>query len=162
MDKKKSLIKAFWLICTLKHGPQILPNSLFLLALTSTLSLLISSTINTFSAALTELVFVSGITGALLFSLGHQMRLMQTLTAIMGSSVIVGTVVLFVLIIQPSPSLLIRLLIFFWNLSILANILKNSIEIHYFQAGVLSIVYAFALNQIVITVENYLAQPNVN
>ena len=90
------------------------------------------------------------------------MRLMQTVTAIMGSGAIVGIVVIFVLIIYPSPSLSVRLLIFFWNLSILANILKHSLEIHYFQAGILSIVYAFTLNQLVMAVENYLTQQNLN
>ena len=134
----------------------------FLLVLTSTLSLLISSTINTFHTALTELAFVSLITGALLFFLGYKVRLMQTVTAIMGSGAIVGIVVIFVLIIYPSPSLSVRLLIFFWNLSILANILKHSLEIHYFQAGILSIVYAFTLNQLVMAVENYLTQQNLN
>lgn len=146
----------------MRHGPQILPKSFFLLVLTSTLSFLISCTINSLNASLTELIFVITITSALLFFLGHEMRLMQTLTAVMGSGAIVGVVVVCVLIIYPSPNLSVRLSIFFWNLSILANILKHSLGIHYFQAGLLSVVYAFALNQLVIVVENYFTQPNLN
>ena len=98
----------------------------------------------------------------MLLFLGHELRLIQTLTAVMGSSVIVGVVVVCVLAINPAPNLLVRLSIFFWNLSILANILRHSLGIHYFQAGLLSIVYAFTLNQLVIVVENYFTQPNLN
>ena len=146
----------------MKHGPQILPKSFFLLTLASTLSFLISCTINSLSAALTELIFVITITSTMLLFLGHELRLIQTLTAVMGSSVIVGVVVVCVLAINPAPNLLVRLSIFFWNLSILANILRHSLGIHYFQAGLLSIVYAFTLNQLVIVVENYFTQPNLN
>ena len=97
----------------MKHGPQILPKSFFLLTLTSTLSFLISCTINSLSAALTELIFVITITSTMLLFLGHELRLIQTLTAVMGSSVIVGVVVVCVLAINPAPNLLVRLSIFF-------------------------------------------------
>ena len=80
----------------------------------------------------------------------------------MGTGFIVGIVVLGTLIISPSPNLLVRLIIFFWNLSILANILKYSIGIHQFQAGLLSVVYAFLLNKLVIVVEDYLGHSNLN
>ena len=80
----------------------------------------------------------------------------------MGTGFIVGIVVLGTLIISPSPNLLVRLIIFFWNLSILANILKYAMGIHQFQAGLLSVVYAFLLNKLVIVVEDYLAHSNLN
>ena len=142
----------------LKHGPQILPKSNFLLLFATILSLLMSTLVNNFSAALTELLLLSAITSGLVLFFGHKTRLVQTLTAVMGTGFVVGLAVAATLVISPSPNLVVRLLIFFWNLAILTNILKHSLDIHRFQAALLSVVYAFFVNKLVIVVQNNITQ----
>ena len=161
MLKINPILNTLWRICLLKLGPQNLPASTFLLSGTMVLAFLMSTFLNGFGAAVIEVLSLTILTGGLLLFFGYNERFEQTLTAIMGAGLIIGSIVAFTFTILSNPPNLIRFTIFFWNLSILANILRHSLNVSGFHAGLLSLVYAFLINRVIATVEGNI-EPSIS
>ena len=150
----------FWRICLLRLGPQDLPRSSALLGLTVLVNLVLSLLINQRRLPLTEslilagleIAVLAGLTGVLLSAFSRAQRLVQTLSALMGSGAMIGLVALVMLSVFPALSNGPRIAIFVWNLLVIAHVLRHALEIQLFLAFLVAIGYAIILIQIVVAV----------
>lgn len=152
-----TISRAYWGLCTLRNGPQDLPHSPSLFAVTAATNLVISVLINQLSLEFGQAVLIAGIEFAVLLSLTALLlvlfrfpgRLVQTLTALMGSGALIGFVVLVAFTILPEIPVMMRLGIFVWNLVVMAHILRHALVIHIAAGFVIALGYAMVLMQIV-------------
>jgi hypothetical protein len=160
------LIAPFWLILRLQRGPQSLPASPLLLYL-----LLIGHAATGTLLALFSLPFawalLSGLVGSivmsaffyLLLSLFRlQQRWQQTVIAVAGCELLLGTVALplsalvFGQLIDPTLPALASLLLMVWNLVVVGHIIHHAINVNR-QIGLL---WAFTYTLLAITVSTLL------
>jgi hypothetical protein len=140
-----------------------------LLGLTSILNFAVSIIINKItlppnsptvsSAVLTasiEFLMLCGLTSAVLYGLAKTARIAQTLTALMGSGVIIGTAVLLALALTPQLPEALRLAIFLWNLAVMAHILRHALNIHFAIAFCVAVGYALVLVELIMLVARLL------
>jgi len=140
-----TLSKAFLDICLLRKGPQDLPKSTVLLALSLILYAMIDVLLTVQSRSFTDalimsfvdVVFLAGVTALILRQ--HQCldRLLQTMTALFGTSVLLG-IFIFPLVYggldnQYEPWLqqiivLSFLMMLIWNIAVLAHIVRHAIS----------------------------------
>lgn len=162
-----TLARAFWGVCTFRLGPQDIPPSSVLLAATALINLFVSTLINRlqldFGAAVmiaaVEFAVLTGLTAALLFGFSRTQRLLQTLSALMGSGAVLGVIVLVLLLVFAALPWFLRLGIFVWNLAVMAHILRHALSIHIAAAFFIAVGYAIFLVQLVIFLDRMLAAP---
>jgi hypothetical protein len=152
------LIRTFWEICLLQKAPQDVPYSrgLFLLLL---LGGFVIDNLN-LNIALPEvaiasvivvvslhMLFLLGTLSALLAVMGYGARIFQTLTALIGTGIIISLLALPVLLIvsriadDPGYFGLILLFLNIWSLLITAHILRHALSISFLLAGLLAFGY---------------------
>lgn len=152
------LIQSFWEICLLKKAPQDIPYSrglFFLLLLVGFLieNLNLSLALQKIDASAVLLVvsihtiFFLGSLSALMTLMGYAARIFQTLTALLGTGVIISLLAMPVLItinyIAQEPGFfgLILLLLNIWSLVIMAHILRHALSVSFLLAGLFAFGY---------------------
>ncbi len=152
------LIQSFWEICLLQKAPQDIPYSrgLFFLLLVAnflvgTLYSGLSSPDVTFGSILLlasiHMLFFVGSLSVLMTVMGYSARIFQTLTALLGTGVIITLLAMpVVLAINYAPQLtgyfgLILLLLITWDLVIMAHILRHALSVSFLLAGLFAFGY---------------------
>ncbi len=152
------LIRTFWEICLLQKAPQDVPYSRVLFLLLLLVGLLVDNL--NLNIALPEIEVVSvmvvvclhtiilfGSLSILLALMGYRARIFQTLTALIGTGIIISLLALPVLLIvsriasDPGYFGLILLLLNIWSLLITAHILRHALSIGFMLAGLLAFGY---------------------
>ena len=152
------LIRTFWEICLLQKAPQDIPYSrgLFLLVL---LAGFLVDNVN-LNIALPEVaiasvimvvslhtLFLLGSLSALLTLMGYRARIFQTLTALVGTGIIISLLAFPVLLMvsrvasEPGYFGLILLLLNIWSLLVTAHVLRHALSIGFLLAGLLAFGY---------------------
>lgn len=158
----KSLIKSFWEVCLLQKAPQDIPYSreLFLLLLLA--GFLVNFLVNNLYFAhylpeteigsillvvsLQALFFLTSIS-LLMMVMGYRMRIIQTLTALLGTDLIITLLAMPALLtISYLPALagyfgLILFFLIIWSLVIMAHILRHALSVSFLLAGLFVIGY---------------------
>lgn len=155
-----TLIAAFWGLSTFRIGPQDLPRSQVLLVLATLGNITLSTSINLVQlsfasallAAMIEMCVLIGLTAALVFYFGHWPRLVQTLTALMGCGAFIALIAWALLQLIPALPQWLRVSIFFWNLLVMAHILRHALGVHFVAAIFFALGYAFLLIQLIVFV----------
>ncbi len=152
------LLRIFWGICLFQKAPQDVPYSpgLFLLLLipgfiVDNLNLNIALPKVMFASVILVVslhtLFLLGSLSALLVVMGYRARILQTLTALLGTGIILSIFALPLLLIvsrianDPGFFGLILLLLNIWSLLITAHILRHAISIGLLLAGLLAFGY---------------------
>lgn len=166
-----TLIRAFWQVCNFKLAPQGIPYSPTLLCVTTAANTLLSISIyyrlkpgvgESVIHTLLELVVLIGLTITILYSFARSHRVVQTLTALMGTGALIGIFALILLVAfqtLPVPAgvgTLLMWAIFFWNLSVVANILCHALDAHLVVGFLIAIGYMFVLSQFRVFIEQVL------
>ena len=152
------LIRTFWKICLLQKAPQDVPYSRGLLLLLLLVGFLVDNL--NLNIALPEIaiisvivvvslhtVFLLGSLSILLTLMGYRARVFQTLTALIGTGIIISLLALPVLLIvsrivtDPGYFGLILLILNIWSLLITAHILRHALSIGFLLAGLLAFGY---------------------
>jgi hypothetical protein len=152
------LIRTFWEICLLQKAPQDVPYSRGLLLLLLLVGFLVDNL--NLNIALPEIaissvivvvclhtVFLLGSLSILLTLMGYRARVFQTLTALIGTGIIISLLALPVLLIvsriatDPGYFGLILLILNIWSLLITAHILRHALSIGFLLAGLLAFGY---------------------
>ena len=154
-----AILRAFIGICTFRLAPQDIPRSNALLAATTigngALSVLIygleSPLDDALLKALLETAVLFAATFALLFLLSYGRRLVQTLTALMGSGAILGGVALLTMVLAPAlpPDLGLAILRvnFLLNLLVIAHVLRHALSTWFLVGLLLAFGYAILVNK---------------
>lgn len=136
----RAVLRAFFGICTFQLAPQDIPRSSALLAATTVGNVSLSVVIYGLESpigrallkALLETAVLFAATFTLLFLLSYGRRLVQTLTALMGSGAILGGVALLTMLLAPAlpPDLGLAILRvnFLLNLLVIAHILRHALS----------------------------------
>lgn len=149
------LLKLFLDICLLRRGPQDVPVAVSLLIVVLIASLIVDVAAILFRTSFPEALLVAVVVNAvllvsvvlLLWLLGYAARVLQTLIAMWGCSVIVNVLqlplILLVNLIPGQVGMLGFIALFFliWNLTISMHILRHALSIATFPAAVLAIGY---------------------
>lgn len=152
------LFRTFWEICLLQKAPQDIAYSrrlfVFLLAfgfvidnLNLNIALPELMVIPVLGVVSLHTIFLLGSLSALLLVMGYQARIVQTLTALLGTGIILSLFALPVLLIvgqstnEPGYFGLILLLLNIWSLLITAHILRHALSIGFLLAGLLAFGY---------------------
>ena len=155
-----ALIRPFTQLCLFKIGPQHLPASLTLLAITLIAHTiiqvlgftLVTTGIVTFSAGITATLVLCALTGTLLHTFGHPTRLIQTLTALAGTTSLIWIPGLPLMgwlahaIASDSDATIAELLIITllgWNLTVQGNIFRHALSVPLFLGLLISIIIFF-------------------
>ena len=152
------LIRTFWDICLLQKAPQDIPYSRGLFILLLLVGFVIDNL--NLNIALPEMavasimavvslhtIFLVGSLSGLLALMGYRARIFQTLTALIGTGIIISLLALPVLLIvsrlakEPGYFGLILLLLNIWSLLITAHILRHALSIGFLLAGLLAFGY---------------------
>jgi len=150
-----ALLRLFWNICLLRQPPQDVPASwtLFLLVLSLNLvidSLRVSEQVGLPQAVVLILIYSGALLGVivlLLGLLGHLARAQQTLTALLGSGLLITLCILpveWVMALFPGSEGMFGFLLLFlyvWSLIVTAHILRHALSVKFFFAAVLSLGY---------------------
>ena len=156
------LLKAFWGIVILKTKPQEIPPSVALLTLVAVTNFFISILITTISIKLplstavvlstAEITVLAGLTTILLLLCKKGRRIAQSITALLGAGAIIGLVVLVLFVALPEMPAIVRLMIFFWNLVVVAFILRYALEFPMAVTFLISIAYTYVLMQVIMRI----------
>ena len=150
-----ALLRLFWNICLLRQPPQDVPASwaLFLLLLLLNLvidTLRVAEQAGLAQALVSILIYSGALLGVivlLLWLLGYLARVQQTLTALLGTGLLITIFVLpveWVLGLFPNSEGMfgiLLLLLYAWNLIVTAHILRHALSVKFFFAAVLSLGY---------------------
>lgn len=159
----QQLFKLFWEICLLRRGPQDVPAAhvLFwpLVIVGLIVDLLIAVNFVDFQSALpmiiTSTVVLFGVVIVLLYISGYGNRILQTLTALVGTGLIFSLIRLpLMLIIKLVPGNtgtfgFIEIFILVWGLVVIAHILRHALSIQLFLAAALTFGYFMLSYQLV-------------
>lgn len=162
----QQLVKLFWDICRLQKGPQDVPAAhvLFWLLLCAgfIVDLIIAVNFVDFQHALllvpADTLALFGVVAGLLVILGYANRIIQTLTALIGTGLIFSLIrlpVMFIVRLVPQNAGLfgfVEIIILVWSLVVIAHILRHALSIHLLLAGALAFGYFMLSYQLV----NYL------
>ncbi len=143
--KSSEIIIDFFKVAVLKKGPKDLPKSNLLLAIVILTALFISSINHGLPVAMTETFTVIFITYLLLALRNYQNRYTQTVTALFGGGIVISLVVSMLFFFNDQLPTLIRFIIFFWNLSLITNIIRLSLSANIFFASVISLIYVISV-----------------
>ena len=153
-----NLMKLFWDICRLKTGPQTLPKGSYLLGAAVIAAIIVDSFSSSIlipgMTGIDIVVIVAGYNIILLFAvslilkiIGYQARIIQTLTAIAGSGLIISLVLLPGLIMtdllqeQVKSFAIFILLDNIWRIAVDAHIFRHALGIGMLMAMILSVSY---------------------
>ena len=150
-----SLLRLFWNICLLRQPPQDVTASWALFGIVLLLNLIIDSVRVAAQVGLLQAIFLILVySGALLlvivlllWLLGHVARAQQTLTALLGSGLLITFFILpveFVMGLFPDAEGMFGFLLLFlyvWSLIVTAHILRHALSVTFFFAAVLSLGY---------------------
>lgn len=160
----KVLLLAFFDICRLVKRPQDIPESRNLLALSAVVYALLSILLASFSQPLESAILVSIIelflimifTLAILQAGGKSTRWVQTITALVGTGIIISIIAFpvymmigvdelneFELTAIQNIGLLLLAALSCWNIAIMAHILRHALEINFAIALFLAIIYVW-------------------
>jgi len=154
----QALIFRFFDICILRAGPQDLPSSLFLLRLVVVVSATVGVFLNLPTEGFSQSLAISLFNVVLLTTflyIGLKLRdklprFRQSLTAMMGTNIIIGLVMMpfmFALVSakfdgESSPvALQMFLLILVWDITVFAHIIRHSFDIRFAYGFLVSIGY---------------------
>lgn len=159
-----TLTRAFWGICSFRLAPQDIPRTPALLGLTTISNLVVSTAINQLKlplgssilVALLEVFVLTALTAALLFSFARVARTVQILTALMGAGTLIGSFVLVLLLLFPALPQPARVVIFLWNLFVMAHILRHALDTRFIIGFFISFGYAVFLIQLVVFIDRLL------
>ncbi|MGR8920836.1 MAG: hypothetical protein ACU85V_14570 [Gammaproteobacteria bacterium] len=163
-----TLLRAFWSLSTLRLAPQDIPRSTALLALATLANVSLSTAINQIQLPLgsallvagLEMLVLFGLSSALLFYLSFGARIVQTLTALMGCGALIGAVVLGLMaVLGPDIPTGLRVLVFLWNLLVMAHILRHALNVHFVLAFFIAVGYAIFLLQVIVFIGTRLGAP---
>ena len=146
------LIQSFWEICLLQKAPQDIPYSRGLFLLLLPVNFLVDILYSGLAYPKVELgsiilvvsvhaVFFLGSISFLMAVMGYAARSFQTLTALLGTGVIISLLAMPVLLaISYVPQLagyfgLIMLLLIIWSLVIMAHVLRHALSVGFLLAG---------------------------
>ncbi len=152
------LIQLFWEICLLRKAPQDIPYSRVLFLLLLAVNYLVGTIYSNFSSPdvdLTSIVLLAGIHMALFLGsfsvlmtvMGYRARIVQTLSALLGTDIIITLLAMpTVMAINSAPQLtgyfgLILLFLITWDLIIMAHILRHALSIRFLLAGLFAFGY---------------------
>ena len=169
------LITPFWDICRLKRAPQDIPESRFLFNIVLCAYLLLGTTINLIGFPIAEACMLSLLMTALLLLVirtllqlrGYTGRMLQTATAIMGTSIVLFLPALslrywfYVIEKSGTESNLagyIWVCLFVWERFILAHILRHALGTRLLVGFFISIAYVFLEFQVVVIFHRALGQ----
>lgn len=151
MSPLPTLLYAFWKVAVFRLRPQDLPRSNALLVVTAATNVAIglaTSTLLDMPAiiASVEMSVLIGMTVALLYAFARSARIVQTLTALLGASAIIGLVVAILIAVLPALPDLLRIAIFVWNMFVIAHILRHALDTWFALGCLIAFAYALALN----------------
>ena len=154
----RQLIGLFWEICLLRKSPEDLPCSPVLLGLVLVTGFIIDNINLGFAvpkagagqvagAVLAHTALLTGSIAALMALMGYTGRVLQTLTALIGSGLIISLIAMPLIILsglseQVAMALALLLLILnIWSLAITMHIFRAALSINVVLAGVLAFGY---------------------
>jgi hypothetical protein len=146
-----TLLRAFAGIALFRIRPQDIPRSGALLGATAVanaaVSLLISAQLEmpAINASM-EMCVLIGMTVALLYAFRRGGRIVQTLTALMGASAIIGLVVALVIAAIPELPYVMRIAIFLWNMFVIAHVLRHALDTLFALGCLIAFAYALTLD----------------
>jgi hypothetical protein len=166
LSSSKVIFLAFFDICRLIKGPQDIPESKNLLTIClivyGFLSILLASlsqpTENAILAGILEVALIMIFSLALLQTRGKSSRWTQTVTALVGTGIIISIIAfpVYILIgvgelseVETSTSQSIGLLLLAtlacWNIAIMGHILRHALDVNFMFAMVLAITYIWII-----------------
>ena len=151
----QQFIKLFWEICLLRKGPEDVPvaTALFwgLFVIGFAVDLFMAVNFVKFSSAImlvsANTLVLFGVVILLLYIFRYQNRIIQTLTTLVGTGLIFSSIriplMLIFKIIPENAGIfgLIEIAVLIWSLVVVAHILRRSLSIEFFLAGMLSFGY---------------------
>ncbi len=154
----QALIFRFFDICLLRAGPKDLPSSLFLLRLVVVVSTIVGVFLNlptegfsqSLAISLLDVVFLTAFLYVGLKLRDRLSRFRQSLTALMGTSIIIGLIMMpfmFALVAaklddEPAPmALQMFLLLLVWDVAVFAHIIRHSFDIRFAYGFMVSLGY---------------------
>lgn len=158
LSSLRALFDPFIRICLLRQGPQDLPTSGILLAITLTahtvMSILLSGVSLSAGRALVsgvvDTILLVVLTGALLIAQRRNARVFQTVTALAGTGAIITLVALPVSVWlhgadraagEGGFALLLLLFLTVWSLAVAGHIFRHALSVPYFMGLVLAAVF---------------------
>lgn len=154
----KTILYFYWQLCLLRKAPQDIPASPSLLQLTALVYVLLGTLLGSLGdtvlvglvqAALDLLLMVGFLKLALTIT-GHQDRFVQTLTALLGSGLILSGLAVPLMLVRTlgyanqMPGLL-WLWLFGWSILITGHILRHSLSVSLRMGVVLTFLYTFSV-----------------
>ncbi len=156
------LIKLFWDICLLRKGPQAIPISILLLALTLIAYVLAGVVLLSAGASLSDAMLQTLAEALILFAFlwlvlyfrKKPERLMQTITAMLGCDALISMVAIPLLnALKTFPDVklisLLLLILMFWHSAIMAHILQHALSMPLVLGFGLAILYAGLTYQLI-------------
>jgi len=153
------LLKIFVDLCLLRSAPQDLPASLWLLKLTVAANLLASLVLSlgmqldfvlTLAQGALEIALLLGLIWLVLNLTSHLERFVQTATAAMGCSALLGLAAIPVVSLAGSDNEDLALLaglsmlaLLIWSIVVLGHVLRHALEIRHGQGVMLATAYTF-------------------
>jgi len=154
----RAIFDPFIQICLLRQGPQNLPTSGILLAITLTahtvMSILLSSVAlsaaNALLSGVVDTLLLVVLTGALLYARQRNTRVIQTVTALAGTGAIITLIALPVsgwlhgadqAAGEGGFALLLLLFLTGWSLAVAGHIFRHALSVPYFLGLVLAAVF---------------------
>lgn len=160
------LLKAWLDLCLLRRAPQDLPASGFLLGLSVACYVLVSALVSLLGwgrvlaipVALLDVGLLIVFVLILLYLQDKTARISQTLAALCGSGSLLGLLAVPLLLSAgidgevPVPLSLLMTALFFWNLVVVAHIMRHALSTSFAVGVAVSVLYALVSMQVVITV----------
>ena len=158
LSSLRAIFNPFIQICLLRQGPQDLPTSGILLAITLTahtvMSILLSnvalSAVNALFSGVVDTLLLVVLTGALLYAKQRNARIIQTVTALAGTGAIITLIALPVsgwlhgadqAAGEGGFALLLLLFLTGWSLAVAGHIFRHALSVPYFLGLVLAAVF---------------------
>lgn len=158
LDYARPLLMRFWDICLLRKGPEEVPYSPLLLVLMLLFGYLLDNVrINLLLPDLTPLqlagilflhtLLMLLLTVALLSLFGYRSRIIQTLTALAGTGVILSALILpfdYITSLNPQHFTMASIIVLFvqiWSLAIVGFILSRALSVHRLTGVIIAVSY---------------------
>lgn len=169
MNATYIILKSFFHLCMFRYKPQDLPYSFFLLTVTLTFYMLLSAALapeqvsfpQNIVWSLTETGLVVMLISSLLYITKRPRRIVQTLTAILGTNTLLSMLSLpLILWLGQTESLnlskdiptIMLIVLMFWNIAVHVYILRHALEISVFSALVITIVLLALMGTVLLSI----------
>lgn len=159
-----TLLAAFWRMCCLRMAPQDLPRAHNLMIVTmlanASLTTLVNQLVGPLPQAVRlaalELLVMAGLTSALLYAFARRGRIVQTITALMGTGSVIGAAMLLAMIFVPQLPQSAHFVFFLWNIVVIGHILRHAFDTPLVVGVMSALGYAFLLSQLELFVNRLL------